>query len=262
MGVTGLETAFAVLHTELVLPGRARARPAGRADERRRGRLRARACPAWPPGAEANVALFDPAAEWEAGAEGWESRSAQLLLRRPDAARPGADDRGRRAGSPTASAASRWGSHERARSSTRRGPRWSSSTSRRASARRSPSFDQVAAGHRGAGRGGEAIGIPIVRHRAVPEGPRADRPRGRRASPRGPEPIEKVCFSAPEAEGFDLAGRDQALVCGIETHVCVNQTALDLLDAGVEVHVVRDAVGSRTAENREIGLQRPSAPGR
>ena len=42
--------------------------------------------------------------------------------------------------------------------------------------------------------------------------------------PEGVEPIEKVCFSAAEAEGFDLGGRDQALVCGIEAHVCVNQT--------------------------------------
>ena len=39
-------------------------------------------------------------------------------------------------------------------------------------------------------------------------------------------------FSAAEADGFDLGGRDQALVCGIESHVCVNQTALDLLDDG------------------------------
>ena len=50
--------------------------------------------------------------------------------------------------------------------------------------------------------------------------------------PEGTEPLEKVCFSATEAEGFDLGGRDQALVCGIEAHVCVNQTALDLLGAG------------------------------
>ena len=42
--------------------------------------------------------------------------------------------------------------------------------------------------------------------------------------PDGLEPIEKTVFSAAEAEGFDLGGRDQALVCGIETHVCVNQT--------------------------------------
>ena len=75
------------------------------------------------------------------------------------------------------------------------------------------------------------------------------------------EPIEKVVFSAAEADGFDLDGRDQALVCGIETHVCVNQSVLDLLDRDVEVHVARDAVGSRSAENKELGLHKVEQAG-
>ena len=79
--------------------------------------------------------------------------------------------------------------------------------------------------------------------------------------PEGSEPLEKVCFSAAEADGFDLGGRDQALVCGIETHVCVNQTVLDLLEAGVEVQVAEDAVGSRTDENKRIGLQKMEPAG-
>jgi nicotinamidase-related amidase len=68
--------------------------------------------------------------------------------------------------------------------------------------------------------------------------------------------IEKTVFSAVRAEGFDLAGRDQALVCGIETHVCVSQTVHDLLERGVEVHVPADAVGSRHAIDYERGLER------
>ena len=68
--------------------------------------------------------------------------------------------------------------------------------------------------------------------------------------------IEKTVFSAARAEGFDLRGRDQAIVCGIETHVCVSQTAHDLLDAGVEVHIPADAVGSRHALDFERGLGR------
>jgi nicotinamidase-related amidase len=75
------------------------------------------------------------------------------------------------------------------------------------------------------------------------------------------EPIEKVCFSAAAADGFDLGGRDQALVCGIESHVCVSQTAHDLLDRGVEVHVARDAVSSRTEANRELGLHKMEGAG-
>jgi nicotinamidase-related amidase len=69
-------------------------------------------------------------------------------------------------------------------------------------------------------------------------------------------PIEKSVFSAARADGFDLGGRDQALVCGIETHVCVSQTVLDLLERGVEVQIPADAVGSRHAIDYERGLER------
>ena len=79
--------------------------------------------------------------------------------------------------------------------------------------------------------------------------------------PEGTEPLEKVRFSAAEADGFDLGGRDQALVCGIEAHVCVNQTVLDLIDEDVEVHVAADAVGSRTEANRELGLAKMERAG-
>jgi nicotinamidase-related amidase len=75
--------------------------------------------------------------------------------------------------------------------------------------------------------------------------------------------IEKTVFSAARAEGFDLngAGTDpggvgQAIVCGIETHVCVSQTVHDLLADGIEVHVPADAVGSRHQLDYERGLER------
>ncbi|HSZ69169.1 MAG TPA: isochorismatase family protein [Solirubrobacteraceae bacterium] len=68
--------------------------------------------------------------------------------------------------------------------------------------------------------------------------------------------IEKTVFSAARAEGFDLAGRNQAIVCGIETHVCVSQTVHDLLARGVEVHVPADAVGSRHELDYERALER------
>ena len=77
--------------------------------------------------------------------------------------------------------------------------------------------------------------------------------------------LDKVCFSAVEADGFDAAlkesERDQVLLCGIESHVCVNQTAEDLLAGGREVHVARDAVSSRTAENRDLGLHKMERSG-
>ena len=76
----------------------------------------------------------------------------------------------------------------------------------------------------------------------------------------GYRPIEKNCFSAhgcaPFAAQLAALDRRQVLLAGVETHVCVFQTALDLLGAGWTVWVAADAVSSRTARNREIGLQR------
>ena len=124
-----------------------------------------------------------------------------------------------------------------------------------------PDFDEVTKGTAALIEGARAVGIPIVVTEQYPKGLGKTVPEVAEELPAGVAPIEKVCFSAPEADGFDLAGRDQAVVCGIEAHVCVNQTALDLLDEGVEVHVARDAVGSRFDENREIGLAKAERAG-
>ena len=55
--------------------------------------------------------------------------------------------------------------------------------------------------------------------------------------------------------------RKQVLIAGVEAHVCVYQTAVDLLNLGYKVEVVADAVSSRTAENRHIGLQKIKGAG-
>ena len=73
--------------------------------------------------------------------------------------------------------------------------------------------------------------------------------------------IEKSVFSAARADGFGLNGRTQAIVCGLETHVCVSQTVHDLLGQGVEVHVPADAVGSRHDVDYERGLERMERAG-
>jgi len=101
--------------------------------------------------------------------------------------------------------------------------------------------------------GARILGLPTVVTEQYPKG------LGRTAPEIGLEderPIEKTVFSAARAEGFDLAGREQAIVCGIETHVCVSQTVHDLLGSGVEVHVPADAVGSRHELDYERGLDR------
>jgi nicotinamidase-related amidase len=122
-------------------------------------------------------------------------------------------------------------------------------------------FDDVARASGVLVEGAAELGIPIVVTEQYPKGLGATVPEVAERLPEGVEPVEKVRFSAAEAEGFGLDGRDQALVCGIETHVCVNQTVLDLIGQGVETHVVADAVGSRTEANRELGLHKMERAG-
>jgi nicotinamidase-related amidase len=124
-----------------------------------------------------------------------------------------------------------------------------------------PDFERVAKATATLIEGAEAIGIPIVVTEQYPKGLGETAPEVAEHLPDGTEPLEKVVFSAADAEGFDLGGRDQALVCGIETHVCVNQTVLDLLGAGTDVQVAEDAVGSRTEENKRVGLHKMERAG-
>ncbi len=74
------------------------------------------------------------------------------------------------------------------------------------------------------------------------------------------EPISKMSFSCCGNDIFiqqlDSLHRKQVLIAGIETHVCVYQTAMDLLERGYDVEVVADAVSSRTVENKRIGLEK------
>jgi len=121
-------------------------------------------------------------------------------------------------------------------------------------------FDEVVANTAKLIQGARALDVPVLVTEQYPKGLGSTVPEVAEHLD-GVEPVEKLCFSAARADGFDLGGRDQALVCGIETHVCVSQTAHDLLERGVEVHVASDAVTSRTHENREVGLHKMEASG-
>ena len=74
------------------------------------------------------------------------------------------------------------------------------------------------------------------------------------------EPVEKLHFSCFRHEGFGhlLARQDrqQVIIVGIETHVCVAQTTLDLLDNGFEVLICADAVSSRCRLDHEVAVER------
>lgn len=83
--------------------------------------------------------------------------------------------------------------------------------------------------------------------------------------PAGAERFDKTHFSCAREPGFlerlQRSGRRQILVTGMETHVCVLQTVLGLLDAGYAVFLIEDAAASRTPENRAAAIARASAAG-
>ena len=65
------------------------------------------------------------------------------------------------------------------------------------------------------------------------------------------------CCGEPEFfQTLEDTGRKQVILCGIETHVCVYQTAIELLTTGHKVYVVSDAVSSRDPANKELALRR------
>lgn len=77
--------------------------------------------------------------------------------------------------------------------------------------------------------------------------------------------LEKMTFSCCGDDNFTAAikktGRKQIVIVGMETHVCVLQTVLELLDAGYYVHLVKDAVMSRKKDNWEVGVGAAAAAG-
>ncbi len=105
--------------------------------------------------------------------------------------------------------------------------------------------------------GMKVLGIPVIATEQYPKGlgstipPIADR--------LGDAPvIEKSSFSCCGEFNFETKlaelHKTDVVVCGIETHVCVYQTTRDLLALGYNVHLVTDAVSSRTEENWQLGV--------
>jgi nicotinamidase-related amidase len=101
------------------------------------------------------------------------------------------------------------------------------------------------------------LGLPILVTEQYPKGLGHTLPELREALG-SVEPLEKVTFSCGDAEGFmarlKAAKTKQVILAGIEAHVCVLLTGLDLLAAGYSVHVAADAVTSRTQGNWRIGV--------
>ena len=108
-------------------------------------------------------------------------------------------------------------------------------------------------------RGATLLDIPTIITEQNPSGLGPTLPEITEAAP-GAALAVKYSFDCCGESGFPemlaACGRRQVLVCGIESHICVYQTAMGLRRAGYEVQVVADAVSSRAPANRELALRR------
>jgi nicotinamidase-related amidase len=113
-------------------------------------------------------------------------------------------------------------------------------------------------------RGARAVGLPTVYTEQYPRGLGPTTARVQEALGDAPR-FEKRTLSCLGAVGvpehLKALGRDQAIVCGIETHACVNQTVHDLLERGFRVHLPEDALGSRKRLDHELAYQKMLASG-
>ena len=113
-------------------------------------------------------------------------------------------------------------------------------------------------------RGADILGLPIIPLEQYPKGlgctvPVIKEALGERV------PIEKSSFSIMGEPAFKKAlretGKEDILLVGIETHVCVEQSAFDLLEEGFRVYLIADAVGSRDVNDKNTAIKRMSDAG-
>lgn len=128
-----------------------------------------------------------------------------------------------------------------------------------------PNFSELANSISTAVRGCGILSVPVMVTEQYPTGLGRTAEEILLALPDDFEPLEKTAFSSCGAAGFigklKELGATQIVLCGIETHVCVNQTAHDLLDQGFQVHLLTDAVGSRFEHDKEAGLAKMKLSG-
>jgi nicotinamidase-related amidase len=108
-------------------------------------------------------------------------------------------------------------------------------------------------------KGAVALELPIIVTEQYPKGLGPTIPEIKGLIP-GFQAVEKVCFSCCDEPAFmerlGTLKRKQALVAGIEAHICTYQTAAALARAGYQVEVVADGIASREAENKAVALSR------
>lgn len=132
-----------------------------------------------------------------------------------------------------------------------------------------PDFDAVTARIAILAKAAARLGVPVIVSEQYAKALGPTLANIREALPAGTPVVEKLCFSCVDAPEWNAAlkrllaaKRDQLLLCGVEAHVCVLQTALDLArNPDAAVYVVDDAVSSRKAADKDAALRRMEAHG-
>jgi nicotinamidase-related amidase len=128
-----------------------------------------------------------------------------------------------------------------------------------------PDFSEIAANIALMLRGAQLLGVPVLVTEQYPRGLGPTAEEIRLSWPDAQEVIEKTAFSSCGAAAFRQRLTDleatQIIVCGIEAHICVNQTVHDLLDEGYRVHLLTDCISARFAHNKAAGLAKMQQSG-
>lgn len=106
--------------------------------------------------------------------------------------------------------------------------------------------------------GFQILGLPVFVTEQYPKGLGRTAEEILLALPDNFEFLEKSAFSSCGAAAFNeklvAAGISQVVLCGLETHICVNQTAHDLLNENFQVHLLTDSVGSRNEADKQTAI--------
>ncbi|HEY0006056.1 MAG TPA: hydrolase [Pyrinomonadaceae bacterium] len=106
----------------------------------------------------------------------------------------------------------------------------------------------------------QLLNVPVIVTEQYPRGLGHTASEIKTVLPPDLEIIEKTAFSSCGAQAFETAleraGAKQIMVCGIEAHICVNQTTHDLLARGFQVHLLTDCITARHTHDKEIAFAR------
>ena len=128
-----------------------------------------------------------------------------------------------------------------------------------------PGFTEIAKRIAMMVEGAKLLNLPIIVSEQYPKGLGHTAEEIKAVLPSDLEIIEKTTFSSCGVRQFqtqlERAQAKQVLACGIEAHICVNQTVHDLLAAGFQVHLLTDCIGARVENNKQTAMAKMQLSG-